>query len=573
MQDDFSKEIEEKLYSRNFTKWGMDMNPVVSIGVGVFIFLFSAVSLIDLETTTRVFNDLKSTILANTNWLFILGSNIFVVIGFYLAFSKYGNVTIGGVDAKPKFTNFSWYSMLLSAGMGIGLMFYSVGEPLIHANVIPPVFESGNTAATALATTYLHWGIHPWSIYALVALALAFYSFNKKLPLSLRSVFYPVFKDKVYGPLGDAIDLLTVIACLFGLAASLGVGVQQVNSGLNYVFGIPINTTVQVILIALITFAATLSVATGLDKGVKILSRLNIQIAIVFMILILIIGPTGYILESFSNSLGLYINDFVRSSLLISSDNSAWQGSWTIFYLAWWISWSPFVGIFIARISIGRTVREFLLAVMIIPSFVSFIWMSVFGSTATYINEISNGALYEVVNNNLPVALFELITYLKVPFMQEAVQMLLSILGLVLIVSFFVTSSDSGSLVVDNITSGGKLDSPLPQRIFWACMEGFIAAILLIIGGSEILGTLQTALISTGLPFAIILLAMAFILLGQIKEAYQRQYNIRNYRTYKTFRKRYTEEQEINNKKKITDALFDTIKKKDKKKFEDKILD
>ncbi len=556
------KVIEEKLFSRNFTKWGLDMNPVVSIGVAVFIFLFTSVALIDLETTTAVLNNIKASVLDKTNWLFIFTSNIFVILGFFLALSKYGTVTIGGVDAKPKFSNFSWYSMLLSAGMGIGLMFYSVGEPLIHANVIPPVFNSGDTATTALAATYLHWGIHPWSLYAIVALALAFYSFNKKLPLSLRSVFYPVFKDKVYGPLGDIIDLLTVIACLFGLAASLGVGAQQVNSGLNYVFGIPINTTVQVILIALITGAATMSVVTGLDKGVKILSRLNIQLAIVFMVLILLIGPTGYILESFANSLGLHINDLVKSSFHISTEQAQWQSSWTIFYLAWWISWSPFVGIFIARISVGRTVREFLLAVMIIPSFVSFIWMSVFGSTATYINQVSGGALFDVVNSNLPVALFELITYLDVPFMSEVIQLGLSILGLVLIVSFFVTSSDSGSLVVDNITSGGKLDSPVPQRVFWACMEGLIAAVLLMIGGSEILGTLQTALISTGLPFSIILLAMAFILLDQIKQAYRKQNNIRSYRTYKKFRKRFFAEQESKGEKKnIKDTLV-SIKNK-----------
>ena len=551
MREDFKKEIEEKLYSRNFTKWGLDLNPFVSVGVGLIILLFSAISLIDLETTTAVLNDLKTSILNSTNWVFIFSSNIFVVIGLYLAFSKYGNVKVGGVDATPRFSNFSWYSMLLSAGMGIGLMFYSVGEPLMHANVIPPIFKSGDIVGNALATTYLHWGIHPWAIYSLVALALAFYAFNRNLPLSLRSVFYPIFKDKVYGLLGDVIDLLTVIACLFGLAASLGVGVQQVNSGLNYVFGISVNTTVQVILIALITFIATLSVVTGLDKGVKILSRANIKLAVIFMVFITLLGPTGYIIEVFSNSLGIYIDEFFRASTFISYDDASWQGSWTIFYLAWWVSWSPFVGMFIARISKGRTVREFILAVMIIPSLASFIWMSVFGATATHINQISNGQLYEVVQSNLPVALFELIKYIEAPFLTNFIQTVLSILALVLIISFFVTSSDSGSLVVDNITSGGKLDSPVPQRIFWACMEGVIAAVLLIIGGPQILNTLQTALISTGLPFAIILLVMAFTLLFEIRKTHLEQNRTKNYRMYKTFNKRYGEE-----KKKEKNVVF-----------------
>lgn len=524
--------IENLLHDRNFKKWGLDLNPVVSIGAGVFILIFCVLSLIDLEKTQQVLINVQDSILKNANWLILLSSNMFLLICVFLAVSKFGNVRLGGVDAKPRFSNFSWYSMLISAGMGIGLMFYSVGEPLIHSNILPPIFKNADTLPKAMATTFFHWGIHPWAIYALVALALAFYAFNRKLPLSLRSVFYPIFKEKVFGVLGDAIDLLSVIACLFGLAASLGVGVQQINSGLNYVAGIPYNTVIQVILIVIITFIATLSVVTGIDKGVKFLSRMNIKIAFVFMLLIFLLGPTGYILETLVNSVGVYFNQFIESSFYLSSEHSAWQGQWSIFYLAWWISWSPFVGMFIARISKGRTVREFIIAVVIIPSLMTFAWMSVFGATAFKFNEQSGGNLFSVVQDNLPVALFEMIKYINTPIFTTIVQLILSIIAILLVISFFVTSSDSGSLVVDNITSGGKLDSPMPQRVFWACMEGVVAAVLLVIGGPKILNILQTALITTGLPFAILLSVMAIVLVLEIEKAYKRQRNIKSYRVY-----------------------------------------
>lgn len=244
--------------------------------------------------------------------------------------------------------------------------------------------------------------------------------------------------------------------------------------------------TIQVILIALITLIATWSVISGLDKGVKFLSELNMRIAFGFMLAILLIGPTGYIIRLFSNLLGIYVNDFIKTSFFISVENSAWQGEWSIFYLAWWISWSPFVGMFIARISKGRTIREFVLAVLIVPSLLSFLWISVFGGTAIYLDNLNNGSLFQVVQDQLPVALFEMISMLDVPFLQGVIRILLSITGTILVISFFVTSSDSGSLVVDNITSGGKLDSPVPQRVFWAFMEGFVAAILLLIGGEKL---------------------------------------------------------------------------------------
>ncbi len=527
-QNELSKQLEEKLYKRNFTKYGFDLNPIVTISTGVFLFVFSLYALLNLEHANIVFEKVKNAIISRGDWIFILSSNFFIIICLFLAFSKLGNVRIGGVESKVEFTNFSWYSMLMSAGMGIGLMFWSVGEPLYHADITPPIFLSPNSAYSAMATTFFHWGFHPWGIYTLISLSLAFFAYNKKLPLSLRSVFYPLLKDKVFGIIGDIIDTLAVLACLFGLATSLGLGVQQINSGLSYLFGIKFSVTIQVILIAIITFIATLSVVSGIDKGVKFLSRLNIQLAMVFMGIIFILGPTSYIIRLFSNSLGLYLNDFVFSSFRISLENQAWQGSWSVFYLAWWISWSPFVGMFIARISKGRTIREFVLAVLLIPSLLSFIWLSVFGGTAIYLNEVSKGALFDVVQGNLPVALFEMISYLNIPFLSGVLRIFLSILGTILVISFFVTSSDSGSLVVDNITSGGRLDSPVTQRVFWACMEGFVAAILLLIGGEMGLSTLQTAVISTGLPFAIILTIMTISLIEGIKTSHRKQKRIRD---------------------------------------------
>lgn len=515
--------MEEKLYSRNFKGWGMDMNPSVSLGAGFIVLFFSLFALFNLEQANAIFVSVKSAIVSNFDWLFILSSNFFIGVSLFIAFSKLGKVRIGGVDAEPEFSNFAWYSMLISAGMGIGLMFWAVGEPLYHSEFTPPIFTSTDQITQSLATTFFHWGFHPWGIYALISLALAFFAYNRKLPLSLRSVFYPLLKDKIFGFWGDLIDILAVVACLFGLATSLGLGVQQINSGLNYLFGIEISVFTQVLLIAVITAIATLSVVSGIDKGVKFLSEMNIKLASLFMIIVLILGPTAFILKTFSNSLGLYLNEFVKSSFFISTGEDTWQASWSVFYLAWWISWSPFVGMFIARVSKGRTIREFVLAVLIVPSMLSFIWLSVFGGTAIYLNQMFDGQLFATVQNNLPVALFEMIQYLDIPIFEGVIRTALSILGTMLVISFFVTSSDSGSLVVDNITSGGKLDSPVPQRVFWACMEGFIAAVLLLIGGTEALSALQTAVISTGLPFAIILVLMSFMLIDSVRKAYKKQ--------------------------------------------------
>jgi choline/glycine/proline betaine transport protein len=400
--------------------------------------------------------------------------------------------------------------------MGIGLMFWSVAEPIFHFATPSPMFdvspETPHSAQDALGLTYYHWGLHPWGIYALVGLSLSFFAYNRGLPLTIRSVFYPILKEKIYGFWGNAIDVFSVLATLFGLATSLGLGVKQVASGFNYLFGIPVTIEFQIILIAIITSIAVLSIATGLDKGVKILSMANMSTAGLFMLFLLIVGPTVYILNAFTQSIGFYIENLVELSFWVETferaEGSHWQNPWTIFYWGWWISWSPFVGMFIARISKGRTVREFILGVMIFPTLLSFLWMSAFGGSALWLQITGAANIASAVTKDVSTALFVMLE--NFPLTQ-----ITSFIGIILVTIFFVTSSDSGSLVVDHLTSGGKLETPVPQRVFWGVVEGVCAAALLMGGG---LVALQSASIATGLPFTIVLLVMCYSLHKGLKE-------------------------------------------------------
>ena len=489
----------------NIVKWGFDLHPQVTFWSAGLVVALLVVTLAFREPMEAFFVDLRDGISASFGWFYILGANIYVLAGLFFAFSRFGKIRLGGPQARPEFSSGAWYAMLLSAGMGIGLMFWSVAEPIFHLTSPAPVFnvEAGSAlaASAALATTFYHWGIHPWGIYALVSLALAFFAFNRGLPLTFRSVFYPLLGERIYGPWGNVIDVLTVLATLFGLASSLGFGVGQAAAGLNFLFGWPQDTWFQVVLIAVITGMATMSVVAGLDGGVKRLSQLNIYLAAGFLIFIVVVGPTLYLLSVFIQSTGFYFQVLPELSFWNEAfGESGWQGTWTVFYWGWWISWSPFVGMFIARISKGRTVRELILGVVFMPSLLSFMWMAVFGGAA--INLQLNGIvdLATAVNENVATALFVMLE--GFPLTEVT-----SIVGVLLVVSFFVTSSDSGSLVVDHLTSGGKLDSPKPQRVFWAVMEGAIAAVLLLGGG---LNALQAMAIASGLPFAIILLFMCW---------------------------------------------------------------
>ena len=491
----------------NWVGYGFDIHPQVTFVSGALVTLFIVLTLMFRAQADQFFQTALSAITINFGWFMILTANVLIIAALGFAFSRFGEIRIGGPDAKPEFSRFGWFAMLLSAGMGIGLMFWSVGEPIFHyANPSPRVGAEGGTPEAlqaALGTTFFHWGLHPWAIYAIVALGLAFFTYNRGLPLTIRSIFYPLLGDRIYGFWGNVIDVLSVLATLFGLATSLGLGVSQVAAGLDALIGTPTTTTFKVGLIVVITGAATLSVMAGLDKGVKRLSQFNMGLAALFLFFILVVGPTVFILSGLTQSLGFYLESLPELSLWTETfRDTNWQGSWTVFYWAWWISWSPFVGMFIARVSKGRTVREFILGVMIVPTLLSLVWLAAFGGSALSLQVSGAVDLVAAVNEDVATALFVMLE--AFPF-----RAVTSTIGIVLVIVFFVTSSDSGSLVVDHLTSGGKLESPRTQRVFWAVMEGLVAAVLLIGGG---LTTLQAAAIATGLPFAIILLFMVWAL-------------------------------------------------------------
>lgn len=479
----------------------------------------------DMEAT---FDNVKNGITGTFGWLFVIAVNIFLVFMIFLGSSKFGSIRLGGKDAKPEFSTLAWFSMLFSAGMGIGILFWSVAEPVYFFNISPPMGEGGTAEAAqrSMDFAYLHWGFHAWGIYALVGMALAFFAYNRKLPLSIRSVFYPVFGKRIHGPLGDGIDTLAVLADLFGLATSLGIGVLQISAGFSYLFAIEDSLFMQVTLIIIITIGATISVILGIDKGVKFLSEWNIRIGAVFLLFMIIVGPTVFILDSFVQNTGSYVQQFINMGFWTESYNQTeWQNAWTLFYWAWWISWSPFVGMFIARVSRGRTVREFVFGVLLVPSLITFLWLSAFGGSAIYLelNQITD--ITSAVKENTAVALFELLS--NFPW-----AMVTSFVGVLLVMSFFVTSSDSGSLVIDSLTSGGKIDAPVGQRIFWANTEGAVAAVLLIGGGLE---ALRTAAVTTGLPFTFVLLLMCYSLYKGLSQEHAKEVELQKTKERKSY--------------------------------------
>ena len=489
---------------RNIVRAGFDIHPQVTFWASGFLVVFILLSIF-VDATQDVFSEILDFINGSLGWFYILDFNIFLFAALYFAFSRYGKIKLGGPFALPEFSTVSWYAMLLSAGLGIGLMFWGVAEPIFHFTSQPPLFDvdpgTADAGKAALATTYLHWGVHGWALYGLTALALGFFAYNRGLPLTFRSIFYPILGPRIYGTWGHVIDILTVIATLFGLATSLGFGAQQGAAGLNKLFGLPNETWFQIVLILAITGLATISVVAGLDAGVKRLSELNIWLAGAFLVFMLLVGPTLFILSLYTQSLGYYIQVLPEFAFWNAAfEETQWQAWWTIFYWGWWISWSPFVGMFIARISKGRSVRELLIGVIFLPSILCFLWMSVFGGSAINLQMTGERDVATAVNEDVATALFDML---------EAFPLtgIVSFIGVLLLVSFFVTSSDSGSLVVDHLTSGGKLDSPKPQRVFWAVMEGVVAIALLIGGG---LSALQTAAVSIGLPFSVILLIMCW---------------------------------------------------------------
>jgi len=494
----------------NVRKWGFDVhNPVFVVSSGLIALFLIATLVSDPSTAKAVLDGIKWKIIANFDGLFIWTGNIMVLFCLGLIVSPFGKVRLGGEAAVPEHSTLSWFAMLFAAGMGIGLMFWGVAEPVAYLtgwyetplNVTPNTPEA---AKIALGATMFHWGLHPWAIYGVVALSLAFFAFNKGLPLSMRSIFYPLLGDRAWGWAGHIVDILAVLATLFGLATSLGLGAQQAASGINHVFGLQGGVGMQIIVIIGVTALAVTSVIRGIEGGVKVLSNINMLIAVCLLIFVTLVG-FGVVMGTIPKTVSAYVENIIPLSNPHGREDVAWFQGWTVFYWAWWISWSPFVGMFIARVSKGRTVREFITAVLLIPTLVTVLWMSVFGGLA--IDQVLNkvGALGTQGLTEVPLAMFQMFEMLPLG-------MVLSVVAIILVLVFFITSSDSGSLVIDSITAGGKLDAPVPQRIFWATIEGAIAAALLWIGGTEAIQALQAGAISTALPFTIILLLMCVAL-------------------------------------------------------------
>ena len=465
------------------------------------------------ELANEVFGQAKAFISVRFGWFFIVVVNLALVMSIYLIFSKYGDIRLGYQTEKPEYNLISWIGMLFSAGIGIGLLYWGTAEPLQHF-MAPPLGEPETIAAAkqAMNISFLHYGLHVWAIYGMVALSLAYFHYRRGLPLAIRSTLYPLIGKKIYGPWGHTVDTLAVFGTMFGVVTTLGLGVLQINSGLDTLFGIPNNITVQIILIAFITMLAGLSLMMGLDKGIKRLSDINIFLTIVLLSFVIILGPTQFIVNSFVENIGNYIHQVIPLGLWTESyaGKENWQSSWTIFYWAWWISWSPFVGVFIARISRGRTIREFILGVLLIPITILFLWFTAFGGSAVHMElmaaadpSLASPGLVEAVKVDYGSAIFKLMEFY--PFAEAA-----TLLIIVMIVLWFVTSSDSASFVIDMLTSGGDANPPKIQRLFWAGTEGVIAAVLLAAGG---LGALQAASIVSGFPFAVVILIMLYSLL------------------------------------------------------------
>ncbi|MCE0503735.1 BCCT family transporter [Roseivivax sp. GX 12232] len=505
--------------------FGFDIHNPVFVISGAAVVLFVLYALIFQAQATEFFGWLRPALTSTFDWFFLSAANIFVLFSLFLIVSPWGSVRLGGTEATPDFTYAGWFAMLFAAGMGIGLMFFGVLEPVYHMaiseplGVASPIAEDGSiiaenveaAARMGLAATIYHWGLHPWAIYAIVALALALFTYNKGLPLTIRSAFYPIFGERVWGWTGHIIDTLAVFATLFGLATSLGFGAQQAVAGLEFVYGVPNTVTSQVVLIVAITVVALVSVLRGLDGGVKVLSEVNMVVAALLLLFVLLAGPTLVLLTDFGQGLVAYGRDLLPLSNPVGREDDSYRQGWTAFYWAWWISWSPFVGMFIARVSRGRTVREFITCVILIPSLVCVLWMAVFGGTAieqVLANPETSQVKANVIDSYSPeLSLFGMLADLPMAAITSTI-------AVILVIVFFVTSSDSGSLVIDTITAGGKIDAPVPQRVFWCLFEGAVAIVLLLGGG---LSALQAMVISTGLPFTIVLLLMCWAIIAGLK--------------------------------------------------------
>jgi len=457
----------------------------------------------------KIMDATKAFFLNTFGWFYQISATLFLLLALFLIFSKYGKIKLGSNEDKPDFNRATWFAMLFSAGMGIGLLFFGVSEPISHfAN--PPIGEGGTaeTAIVALRYTYLHWGFHAWAIYSVIALILAYYKFRKKLPGLMSVTLRPILGERANGPIGTAVDVIAVFATIFGVAASLGLGAAQINGGLHYVAGVPNNFTIQLIIIAIVTVLFILSASTGLQKGIKFLSNANLVLAVILLFGFLILSPTGFVLDLFTTTFGSYIQNLPSMGLRLAPFNkeqAAWIQDWTIFYWAWWIAWAPFVGTFIARVSKGRTVREFMVAVLVIPTIVCAFWFSVFGGTAIYFDYFQGA---NIAGQNLETAIFHV--YDLLPFSGALV-----VVTLLLISTFFITSADSATFVLGMQTAHGDLNPPNVVKIIWGLFLAASAVVLMLSGG---LNAMQTAIIVSAFPLTFVLFGMSVSILKDFRK-------------------------------------------------------
>lgn len=484
------------------------INPNVFWGASAIIAALLATTLAMPGTADVAFKAAQSWAIDTFGWFYISAVAVFLVVVLTLGFGPAGMLKLGSDNAEPDFPYLSWLAMLFAAGMGIGLMYFAVAEPIQHY-ISPPEAPSGTILAAreAMAITFHHYGVHAWAIYALVGMSLAYFTYRKDMPLTLRSGLSPILGKRINGPLGDAIDIFAVCGTVFGVSTSLGFGVSQMTAGLAYEYGLPDTITVKFIVIVLVMGAATLSVLSGADRGIRRLSELNLTVAILLMLFVMAVGPTLFLLRALVQNFGLYLDHFVmRTFTLYAYEPRAWMADWTLFYWAWWIAWSPFVGMFIARISRGRTIREFVIGVLFVPTAFTFLWMTVFGNTAIALDlGPAAGGIADAVQANLSTALSKFLEYLPAAGVT-------STLAIALVAIFFITSADSGALVIDTLASGGAEETPRWQRMYWCVLLGVTATLLLVAGG---LGALQSATLLAALPFCFIMLLLAVGLIRQ----------------------------------------------------------
>ena len=510
------------------------LNPAMGLASKGMVAAFVVFTALNVEFANSIYSAVRGWIESALNWYYISALVIMVFVCLYLMCSRHGAIKLGDDDSKPEFSNFSWFAMLFSAGVGIGLLFFGIAEPMFYFDNTEPWGYPNNPfadralvtemneerAALAMRVTYFHWGFHGWAVYVMVGLCLAYFGFRKKLPLTLRSALYPVIGDRIYGPIGHAVDLLAVFGTVFGVATSLGLGVSQMATGLNFLFGVDPGTTTQVILIVIISVVATFSAVSGVGNGIRIISEWNIWLSVVLLAFFLFGGPFQWLMGFFVTAVGDYLWNVIPMGFQTFNEEgaAAWQGGWTIFYWGWWISWAPFVGMFIARISRGRTIREFMLGVMFVPTTIAFFCLCVFGGNAMYLELTADGGvgtagIAQLIRDwNLPAALYGTIERMTD---MHWLNWAMAALATFLLATWFITSSDSGTLVITTMLSMGDDDPPQRFRIFWGLGEGFVAAALLLAGG---LKALQTAAIAAALPVSVIMLLMTYGVVKSLNE-------------------------------------------------------